>query len=180
MAPRFFAAEQGALLKATAEGKSTEVAHRISGRFPQQEAHPPASTSPWSVGSSRARRAHGRRGDAWAEARPQPRRRARHGQSQEAAHQGHRWHQTANLGIGEVEGTRAARGRHRCDASLRSGKLSTSSFAATERSKPLRAVDTERDRVDLCDKMRRWPLRRLSCTRDAIIDNKRFPIPATP
>ena len=48
------------------------------------------------------------------------------------------------------------------------------------REKPLRTVDMERERVDLCDEMRRWPLRRFTDTIDMTINNKRFAIPTTP
>lgn len=48
------------------------------------------------------------------------------------------------------------------------------------REKPLRTKDVERERVDLCSKMARWPLRKFTDGIDLIIDNKRFPIPTTP
>ena len=48
------------------------------------------------------------------------------------------------------------------------------------REKPQRATVHEQERVYLCNKMRRWPLKRLLEGIDLIIDNKRFEMPTTP
>ena len=48
------------------------------------------------------------------------------------------------------------------------------------REKPQRTAEHEQERVDLCNKMRRWPLRRFLEDIDLIIDNKRFEVPTTP
>ena len=48
------------------------------------------------------------------------------------------------------------------------------------REKPQRTAEHEKERVDLCGKMRRWPLKRFTEDIDLIIDNKRFDVPTTP
>ena len=48
------------------------------------------------------------------------------------------------------------------------------------REKPQRTKEQEEERVDLCGKMRRWPLKRFTDDIDMIIDNKKFDTPATP
>ena len=48
------------------------------------------------------------------------------------------------------------------------------------REKPQRAPEHERERVDICGKMLRWPLRRFTEEIDLIIDNKKFDVPTTP
>ena len=48
------------------------------------------------------------------------------------------------------------------------------------REKPQREPEHERERVDICGKMLRWPLRRFTEEIDLIIDNKKFDVPTTP
>ena len=48
------------------------------------------------------------------------------------------------------------------------------------RDKPQRTAEMERERVDVCGKMRRWPLSRFTDDVDMIIDNKKFDVPTTP
>ena len=48
------------------------------------------------------------------------------------------------------------------------------------REKPQRTAAVERERAELCGRMRRWPLRRFTDDIDLIIDNKKYDIPTTP
>ena len=48
------------------------------------------------------------------------------------------------------------------------------------REKPQRTTEHEQERVNLCNKMRRWPLKRFLEDIDLIIDDKRFEVPTTP
>ena len=48
------------------------------------------------------------------------------------------------------------------------------------REKPQRAPEHEQERVDVCGKMLRWPLRRFTDEIDLIMDNKKFDVPTTP
>ena len=48
------------------------------------------------------------------------------------------------------------------------------------REKPQRTTEHEQERVSLCGKVRRWPLKRFLEDTDLIIDNKRFGVPTTP
>ena len=48
------------------------------------------------------------------------------------------------------------------------------------REKPQRTPAMERERMDLCGRMRRWPLTRFTETIDMIIDNKKWEVPTTP
>ena len=48
------------------------------------------------------------------------------------------------------------------------------------REKPQRTKAEEKERAELCGKMRRWPLERFTDGIDMIIDNKKFDTPATP
>ena len=47
------------------------------------------------------------------------------------------------------------------------------------REKPQRTQEQEKEREELCDKMRRWPLARFTDQIDMIIDNKRFNTPTS-
>ena len=48
------------------------------------------------------------------------------------------------------------------------------------REKPQRTEEHEQERVEICGKMRRWPLKRFVEDIDLIIDNKKFSVPTTP
>lgn len=47
------------------------------------------------------------------------------------------------------------------------------------REKPQRTVEHEAERVEICGRMRRWPLRRYTEVIDMIIDNKKFDVPTS-
>ena len=47
------------------------------------------------------------------------------------------------------------------------------------REQPPRTAEHEQERVDVCGRMRHWPLKRFLEDIDMIIDNKRFKIPTT-
>ena len=48
------------------------------------------------------------------------------------------------------------------------------------REKPQRTEEQEKEREDVCGKMRKWPIKRFADGFDLIMDNKNFPVPQTP